>query len=86
MEYKWGTCFDYGFNHMYNDESFRWICSSKNQDSIFHSFESIKYDPDKTHCPQCSTKSFDLGIKATIPAIPKTTCANVLHINRRIFI
>ena len=85
MTYQWGTYEPYGFNHMY-DENLIWLCSSDYQNTKFNNSYLPKYYPDKKHCDRCSRKSFDLGIKATIPAIPKTTCANVLHINRRIFI
>ena len=82
MSYTWGTANVFNFNHLY-DENLIWLCSSKNQNSTFKYIDLIKYDPDKKHCPGCDRKNFDL--KVQIP-IPKTYCANILHINRKIFI
>ncbi len=82
MIYKWGTWDAFNYNHLY-DENLRWLCSSYNQDSTFFNLNSVKYYPNKEHCPMCSKKSLNSEVKIIIP---KTYCGNVLHINRKIFI
>ncbi len=79
MKYQWlSTDFLY-YNHLRNNVGY-WLCTNG---KYFPKEIKAKYDPDKKNCKTCIAENTKLKIKVTIP---KTTCANVLHINRKIFI
>ena len=83
MNYEWLSTSYLGFNHL-SDVDGKWLCCSGN---IFFGQEGkAKYDSDKNHCTLCIKYSENSDIKITGVIIPKTTCPNVLHINRKIFI
>ncbi len=82
MEYEWVSMGFLYYNHL-RDNIGDYLCPNGD---YFQKEANVKYDPDKEHCPECSRRSFNLVIKGNIPVIPKTTCANILHINRKIFI
>ena len=74
MEYEWRTTGIWNYNHLISDESVYCFSRNLNRDSEFVHMEDLS----KPRCGECKNFEFE--------KVKKTTCANVLHINRKIFI
>jgi len=83
MIYEWKTLKGYGRNHLIDNSGY-WLCS--NNRVYFRPEERAKYYADKIYCCLCTELSKNPNIQVMATIKTKTTCANVLHIKRKIFI